>query len=155
MQKMLYREACRILGDRCEAEDAVQNLYLKLWERKSELKRVVAPESYCRTLLRNICIDRLRSIKNSCGTGLPDEESLPCNDVSDYSPPDIERREAEWCLEHFLAGLSEQQKQVIEMRMNGCEYEDIESVTGLSAVNIRVMVSRVRKRFKEFYNKLV
>ena len=31
LQKMLYREAYKVLGDAFEAEDAVQNLYVRLW----------------------------------------------------------------------------------------------------------------------------
>ncbi|MBE6296194.1 MAG: hypothetical protein E7086_06805 [Bacteroidales bacterium] len=40
---MLYREAYRMLCDSFEAEDAVQNLYLRLWERKEELKILLRP----------------------------------------------------------------------------------------------------------------
>lgn len=150
LQKMLYREAFRLLCDRYEAEDAVQNLYLKLWERKGELKCVITPEAYCRTLLRNICIDRLRSVERA----LPVESDVTSAQISTYSPPDIEKKEVEWCLEHFLAGLSIQHKQIFEMRMNGCSFEEIECVTGISQVNVRVIISRVRKKFREFYNKL-
>jgi RNA polymerase sigma-70 factor (ECF subfamily) len=39
------------------------------------------------------------------------------------------------------------------MKMNGLDYEEIENLTGLSAVNVRVIVSRVRKKFREYYNK--
>ena len=45
LQNLLYREAYRMLCDSFEAEDAVQNLYLRLWERKDELKDIVAPEA--------------------------------------------------------------------------------------------------------------
>ena len=38
LHKELYRVALRMLGESNEAEDAVQNLYLRLWERKDELK---------------------------------------------------------------------------------------------------------------------
>ena len=37
LQQMLYREAYRMLCDRFEAEDAVQNLYVRLWEQKELL----------------------------------------------------------------------------------------------------------------------
>ena len=149
LQKMLYREAFRMLCDSFEAEDAVQNLYLKLWERKDELKNIVAPEAYCRTLLKNICIDRWRVIRNHDEVG-----EIPADDVAGSSPPDIERREADECLEKFLAGLPQHYSRVMQMRMNGCSFEEIEGVTGLSQANIRVIVSRVRKRFREFYDNL-
>lgn len=148
LQKMLYREAYRMLCDSFEAEDAVQNLYLKLWEKRNGLNAISAPEAYCRTLLKNICIDRWRVIRNNNETG-----ELPTDEIASNSPPDIERREADECLEKFLAGLPQQQRRIMQMRMNGCSFEEIESVTGLSQVNIRVIVSRTRKKFREFYDK--
>ena len=53
LQKMLYREAFRMLCDSFEAEDAVQNLYLKLWERKDELKNIGA---HCQNIIQETII---------------------------------------------------------------------------------------------------
>ena len=79
-----------MLCDSFEAEDAVQNLYLRLWERKEELKNIVATEAYCRKLLKNICIDRWQAMR------MHDEVSeLPTDNILVDSPPDIERREAD------------------------------------------------------------
>lgn len=137
-----------MLCDSFEAEDAVQNLYLKLWEKRRELDTVIAPEAYSRTLLKNICIDRWRAMRNHDEVG-----ELPADEIAADSPPDIERREADECLEKFLAGLPQQHSRVMQMRMNGCSFEEIESVTGLSQVNIRVIISRIRKKFRELYYK--
>ena len=63
MQNMLYREAYKVLGDAFEAEDAVQNMYVRLWEQKEELGHIVSPEAYCRTMLKRICIDRWRRMR--------------------------------------------------------------------------------------------
>ena len=149
LQKRLYREAFRMLCDSFEAEDAVQNLYLKLWEKRDELNTIATPEAYCRTLLKNICIDRWRVIRYH-----NEVSEVPAEDIAEVSPPDIERQETHECLEKFLAGLPQQHSRVMQMRMNGCSFEEIESVTGLSQINIRVIVSRARKKFREFYNKI-
>ena len=149
LQSMLFREAYRLLCDKFEAEDAVQNLYMKLWEQREELKSLVSPEAYCRKILKNICIDRWRYLKMREDDVLVNDEILACDD-----PPNIEMREGEQCIKDFIRRLPDLQRRVMEMRMNGCEFEEIESVTGLSAVNIRVIVSRVRKRIRELYNKM-
>ena len=149
LQQTLYREAYRMLCDRFEAEDAVQNLYMKLWEKKEELKTLVAPEAYLRTLLRNICIDRWRQLRTH-----NDEEQIDADEITVYAPPETERKEAEECLQHFLAGLPPVQQRIMQMKMNGCTLEEIEKVTGLQQTNIRVIISRVRKRFREFYDNI-
>lgn len=138
-----------MLCDRFEAEDAVQNLYMKLWEKKEELKTLVAPEAYLRTLLRNICIDRWRQLRTH-----NDEEQIDADEITVYAPPETERKEAEECLQHFLAGLPPVQQRIMQMKMNGCTLEEIEKVTGLQQTNIRVIISRVRKRFREFYDNI-
>ena len=146
---MLFREAYRLLCDKFEAEDAVQNLYMKLWEQRGELKELVSPEAYCKKVLKNICIDRWRHMKMREEDVLVNDEILACDD-----PPDVEVRESERCIEDFIGKLPDLQRRVMEMRMQGYDFCEIESVTGLSAVNIRVIVSRVRKRFRELYNKM-
>ena len=148
LQQMLYREAYRMLCDRFEAEDAVQNCYLKLWEQKELLGNLISPESYCRKVLKNICIDRWRVIRSR------EEEDTGIDDsIATDAPPDIEAGEAREFLEHFLAGLPEQQRRVMLMQMQGKSFEEIAGITGLSAVNVRVIISRVRKRFREMYYK--
>ena len=96
LQQMLYREAYRMLCDRFEAEDAVQNLYVKLWEKKEELKNLVAPEAYCRTLLRNICIDRWRQLRAHDG-----DEQIETEEIAVYTPPETDKKEAEECYKSF------------------------------------------------------
>ena len=66
----------------------------------------------------------------------------------------LDKKEAEECLQHFLAGLPGVQQKIIQMKMNGCTFEEIEKATGLQQTNIRVIISRVRKRFREFYDNI-
>ena len=149
LQQMLYREAYRMLCDRCEAEDAVQNLYVKLWEKKEELKSLVAPEAYCRTLLKNICIDRWRQLR-----ARDEDEQIAPDEIAVHAPPETESKEAEECLQHFLSGLPQVHRKIMQMKMNGCTYDEIEKITGMSQGNIRVVISRIRKRFREFYDNI-
>ena len=149
LQKILYRKAYSMLCDRFEAEDAVQNLYMRLWEKKEELKNLVSPESYSLTLLKNICIDRWRAIRAHS-----EEEQIVADCIAVHAPPETDKKEAEECLQHFLAGLPPVQQRIMQMKMNGCTLEEIEEATGLQQTNIRVIISRVRKRFREFYDKI-
>lgn len=146
LQQTLYREAFRMLGERFEAEDAVQNLYMRLWQQKDILQNLNSPEAYCMKILRNICIDRWRTIRAEEEKNIVSEEI-----ATENSPPDIERTEAAEFLQHFLAGLPGQQRRVMQMQMRGNSLDEIAKMTGLSAVNVRVIISRIRKRFKEIY----
>ena len=144
LQNKLYREAYRMLCDQFEAEDAVQNLYLRLWEQREQLDTLIAPEAYCLKMLRNICIDRWRVIRQR-DEGTLDDEML----VAD-APPDNDTKDF---IEHFLAVLPNEHRQVMQMQMQGMSYEEIATLVGMSEGNIRVIISRIRKKFREKYYK--
>ena len=148
LQQMLYREAFKVLGDRFEAEDAVQNLYVRLWEQRDEIGHIVSPEAYCRTMLKRICIDRWRRIRTRNADVEFVEETSEAN-----APPEAEGEAAAEFLEHFLTNLPQIQQRVMRMQMSGNSAEEIAEVTGLTAGNVKVIVLRIRKRFKELYYK--
>jgi RNA polymerase sigma-70 factor (ECF subfamily) len=135
-----------MLCDSFEAEDALQNLYLKLWEQKEKLDTLVTPIAYCRTLLRNICIDHLR-IKSK-----ENEQFTVIENIQLPSPPNIETKETKEHIAHFLSTLPPQHKKIMQMTISGFNTDEIEKITGLSQGNIRVILSRVRKKFREYYN---
>ncbi len=58
--RKLYRVAFRLTGNPQEAEDMVQEAYLKLWNKRDELAGVLNTEAYCVTLVKNLCYDALR-----------------------------------------------------------------------------------------------
>ncbi len=149
LQQVLYKEAYRVLCDKSEAEDAVQNLFLRLWQQKERLATLQAPEGYCRAMLHNICIDRLRALKrekevkdNLLSLNSEDEQLLFC-----------EMDDEQEFIRFYLDGLPLPQRRVLQLRMSGFDYTEIEEITGLSAVNVRVIVSRLRKKFREYYKK--
>lgn len=146
LQPLFFRDAMRMLCDRFEAEDAVQNLYMRMWEKRNELANVLSPEGYCRAVLRNICIDRLRSISEHPRENV-DELSVATEQKSPFEIKD-ERQ----YIQMYLSGLPPQQRKIVLLRMSGHSYEEIEALTGLSAVNIRVIITRLRKKFREYYN---
>jgi RNA polymerase sigma factor (sigma-70 family) len=97
-------------------------------------------------MLKNICTDRwkvLRMCEDNC---VPLDET-----IDDNAPPDIEKGETKEFIEYFLAGLTKQQSMIMKMQMQGCTTIEIADITGLSEVNVRVTISRLRKKFREFY----
>lgn len=146
LQQLFFRDAMRILHDRFEAEDAVQNLYMRMWEKRDELANVLSVEGYCRVILRNICIDRLRNI-----TEHPRENVDDLSVATEQKSP-FEIKDERQYIQMYLSGLPPQQRKIVLLRMNGHSYEEIEVLTGLSAVNIRVIITRLRKKFREYYN---
>ena len=147
MSHKLYRVAWHIMGSRQDAEDIMQEAYLKLWEKRSSLGSVVNVEAYCITLVKRLCYDALHEHRG-------DEELSDC--ITDGAHDDMGMRDDALHVRRFISLLPEQQRQVITMRdVDDRSFKDIERSTGLSAVNIRVLLSRARKKIREQFKTLL
>lgn len=141
-----YRVAFHLLENEADAEDAVQELYLKLWDSRDRLTDVRNPSAYGITLLRNICIDRIRRMTRSHIAPL--ETDVPLDDP----PPDRAASEKDTLkrLLEEIGRLPEKQGKVLRMRvLEELEYEEVSRRTGLSEVHIRVLVSTARKTLRK------
>ena len=143
LQDRFYRMAFYMLENEADAKDAVQDLYLKLWSLRDHLELVREPAAYGALLLRNQCIDRIRSRR-------PSAELTESMSVKD--PPDVELATKESLQEvtKALEQLPPGQRKLLTLRvLRGMTYQEIEQETGLRGLNIRVQVSRARKKLKQ------
>ena len=141
-----YRVAYHLLESRPDAEDAVQELYLKILSMHAKLVYVRDPAAYGITLLKNICIDRIRRRESRRTEQL--EEFI----AADASGPEKQMAEKDILSRVMkeMQRLPEKQAKVLRMRaVEGLEYDEIARRTGLSQVNIRVLISIARKTLKK------
>ena len=140
-----YRVAFYLLESESDAEDAVQELYLKLWYARSTLEGIQNPAAYGISLLKNICIDRIRKRMV--------RKAEPLEKVPQLEGDRLENRtdmkDTLRYLFNEMEKLPDKQRTVLRMRaIDGLEYEDISRRTGLSKVHIRVLVTTARKTLK-------
>ena len=148
----LQRVALRLLGNTEDAEDMVQEVYMKLWSKRDALLDVKDVEAYCVTLTKNMCIDRLRIAEAEKED--MDEVPIMLAETDDVEAQ-VERRDAVEQVKQIIGTLPEHQQQVITLRdMEDCSFEEIVEQTGLTAVNIRMLLSRARKTIRERLKKL-
>ena len=143
----LHRVALRLLGNVEDAEDMVQEVYMKLWSKRDALPEVKDVEAYCVTLTKNMCIDRLRLAE----VEEVDAETmtLPIAATDDVARR-IEERDTVEHVKAFVVTLPENQQRVITLRdIEERSFEEIEQMTGLTAVNVRALLSRARKAIRE------
>lgn len=148
----LFRIAYALVENKADAEDLLQDAYYKLWSRRDELADVRNPEAFCVTLVKNLCLDFLRSPR----MGRHDEEVTEAVTLSTDSSPDkeLEMQDKVQQVRHLISRLPENQRQVIRLKgIEDCSMDEIEQITGLSAVNIRVLLSRARKIIREQFDK--
>ena len=141
----LYKVAFYIFESEQDAKDAVQDLYIKLWNSRDTLDNVHNPMGYAIRLLKNMCIDRIRKESRHPREDL--SEDLTAEDTADGPQAAKERAER---LQRAVRNLPEGQRKVLEMRLlRGMDNEQISKETGMSNLAVRVMISRARKKIRK------
>lgn len=142
----LYRLALSYLKDSDDAEDAVQEVFIKFWSMRSSLSKYRSIEALAVTITKNHCLDQLKAKRRT-------EVSLDrvVARSGGYSPAhQSEINDLVGVLQNILPELPEQQQLVFQMRdVEGLELREIEELTGINYNNIRVVLSRARKALRE------
>ena len=144
-----YRVAYYILESDQDAEDAVQDLYARLWKMRGSLSSISNPVSYGITIIRNICLDKVRrsaSSKVVKPTSLMVESRIDPDVDLDRQVTDKEELSR---IRSCMARLPANQRKILEMRVfEDRPYDEIAEKMGMSEVNVRVHLSNARKKLK-------
>lgn len=134
-----------------DAEDVVQDTFLKMWQKREQLPVDGNLAGYCITLTKRQCIDKLRRNHLNLIEAEPSESDAE-------NPEDIhlqmELRESYDNLMQLVHSLPDNMKRVFVMHdIEKMDYPDISSCLGLTEINIRVTLSRARKLLKDLMTK--
>lgn len=135
----LYRFALRYANLSAAAEDAVQDVFADLWERRSEVEAAGVRGWLVRALYRRL-VDMHRHDEVVRNTQVAQE-----NEYRQH-----ENFELKDALAHALATLPEQQRMLVLLRdLEGYEYAEMAQMTGLSEQQVGVYLFRARKQLKK------
>ena len=143
LSRKLYMTAFRFLKNKEEAEDAVQEVFLKLWNRKDSLDEIKSVEALAITTIKNHCIDQLRKVRMMGIDDMGPNVHYFINEPSPYEQ--LERTETSKILNTIIENLPEGYKEIIKKReIEGLSYEDIAKQTNQNISTLRVVLSRAR-----------
>jgi len=142
----IYRLALRLLTSRDAAEDATQEVILKLWSRKNKIKHYANVEAFAMTVTKNYCLDQLKLKQNN------NLRIVHQNYESKQIPlhTEIELNDEMQWLGKIVDNLPEQQKLIFQLRdVEQYDYDEIAEITNMNQTAIRVSLSRARKAIRE------
>lgn len=136
--------AYRHLGDRTEAEDAAQTVFVKLWESSVRYRPEAPLPAYLRTLTVNLCLDirRKRRFAVLDGGLEPPGQEDPHGTV--------EAAERRRMLDRELARLPAVQRMALVLfHMEGLSVKEVAGLLETSSKAVESLLSRARATLRE------
>ncbi|AUC86148.1 RNA polymerase subunit sigma-24 [Polaribacter sp. ALD11] len=145
LSERLFPLVVRMLGNNANAEDAIQEIMMKLWVKRKKIAKHPNITGFVFLTARNHCIDLLRKKKL-----VLDDSTIPLKILASKNEHiELEWKELNSIIEEVLKKLPQQQKEVFIMRdIDGYEFTEIASALQLKVENIRVLLSRARKQVR-------
>jgi RNA polymerase sigma-70 factor (ECF subfamily) len=157
-QDRVFRILLRMLGDRAEAEDLAQEVFISIFKAidsfrgESQLSTWVyrVASNHCRNRLKYLARRRQKmmddfdeeAVAGAQGTLLPDRQGTPDRL--------LEARQTEVLLEEGLARLDDEQRELIVLReVEHLSYEEIMAITGLPEGTVKSRLHRARSALRE------
>ncbi|MCX2678534.1 sigma-70 family RNA polymerase sigma factor [Galbibacter sp. EGI 63066] len=142
----LFRLAKRLLVSTEEAEDATQEVLLKLWSNKKKMDNYKNVEAFAMTMTKNYCLDRLKS--KQAGNLKLVHTNYKDESVSLQKQVEVDDS-LQW-MNKIMNTLPEQQRMVLQLRdIEQYEYYEIEKMLNMKPSAVRVSLSRARKAVRE------
>jgi RNA polymerase sigma factor (sigma-70 family) len=142
----VFRLAKRLLVSEQEAEDATQEILLKLWRNRDSIKKYKNVEAFSMTMTKNFCLDRLKSKQAQ-------NLKIVHSNYQDHNvgvQREVEVRDSLSWVERIMETLPEQQKMIVQLRdIEQYEFDEISKMLDMKETAIRVALSRARKTIRE------
>ncbi len=139
-----FRLAKSILRNSDSAQDAVQDLIAKLWEKRAALDEVENIQAFSMRSMRNLCLDSIRQ-QHDVQEIPPEAEYVELNPHQQTEQKDLVFR-----IKLLIDSLPELQRTIIRMRdVEGMELSEIAYITTLTENAVSVNLSRARQRIRE------
>jgi RNA polymerase sigma-70 factor (ECF subfamily) len=147
LHSKLIKYARRLTDNDSDAEDAVQEVMLKLWNMREKLDEYQSVEALAMRVTHNLCMDMWR--RKCMDTLLPEQVRMDGTTNPEHL---IEMKDEYRLVREIIKSLPPLQQTIIQMKdVEEYETEEIMEITGCSSESVRSNLSRARKRVREVY----
>ena len=142
----VFRLAKRLLVSTEEAEDATQEILLKLWNNKKKIGEYKNVEAFSMTMTKNFCLDKLKS-KQAQNLKIVHSNY---KDENVSLQKQVELNDSVSWVGKIIEELPEQQRMIIQLRdIEEYDFDEIGKMLEMNQTAIRVALSRARKTIRE------
>ncbi len=146
LQPALQLTAEKLLHSEADAEDAVQEAIIDLWQRRNELEHVRDLRAYAMQSLKNRCISFLRKSRDIATDKIELFDSVDDDAIREEVALTEERAAR---LDTMMAQLPERQREAVTMRyIEGVSHEEMQRRLGMTSTNVYATLSRAMNTLK-------
>ena len=145
-ERSIVRVALRLLNNAEDAQDAAQEVFLRLYKHFGSLDETLGYEPWLFRVTVNVCRDIARSRRRVVALErAPDPASLPA------APGEIERAQQRELVRRALSRLGEKERAAIVLRdVEGFSTREVAGILGSSEATVRSQISTGRLKMREF-----
>ncbi len=162
-QERVFRLVLRMIGDRAEAEDLAQEVFISIFKAIEGFRGDSQLSTWVYRVASNHCRNRIKYLvrRRRKFTHDFDEEAGEEGAVGSHAPerpvaPDrlLEAQQTEFLLQQGLLTLDEEQRELIVLReVEHLSYEEIMAITGLPEGTVKSRLHRARAALREYVEK--
>jgi len=149
---IMFRFALRLLENREDALDVVQDVFEKLWKKRKSIEQHGSIEALSLKITRELCLDKLRQRSMK----IEKLKTIRYSKNNLYQGPDYEVMDLANIIKALIRGLPEKQKMAIHLRdVEQFEFAEISDILGIDIQSVRMNLSRARKSIKKQLEKIM
>mgnify|MGYP001167438843 CR=1 FL=1 len=149
-QNMVYTLAFRLVCHQEEAEDVVQETFIRVWLHLHRYRHDMKFSTWVYAIATNICLDKLKSKKYRFDLGKADFTMIDQLISEEKADDKLLSSEMAEIIQALTNELSPKQKVVFALRFfEDLEVEEIVKITGMSAAKIKSNLFLARKYIRE------
>jgi RNA polymerase sigma-70 factor (ECF subfamily) len=146
IKNKLYRFALSITSNTVEAEDIVQEVLVKIWQKREDWDKVTNMEAWCMRMTRNLSIDKLRSKHRRV-----EELDINYNGSDNHTPERImQNKDTFDYINKLMQKLPDKQRFIMQLRdIEGLTYKEISETLEIPLNQVKIYLFRARTAIRQ------
>lgn len=145
--RAIYGFILSIVRDPHDAEEVMQETYMKVWTSAPSYKAQGKPLAWMFTIARNLCYMRFREQKHKSDLGLDDLDGAEMGQLC----PQIEDAADKLVLQAALKALKEEERQIVLLKnSSGLKHREIAEALGMPLATVLSKYNRAMKKLEQY-----
>jgi RNA polymerase sigma-70 factor, ECF subfamily len=139
--------ATKLIHDDVAAEEIVQDLYVKLWEKREQISIETSVKNYFFRSVKNLCLNFIQHNKTKIAHAqkLLSEMENNFSDDNSYPEPDLYEK-----IEESINSLPEKRREIFRLsRQEGLKYQEIAQKLNISIKTVETQMSLAIKTLRD------